>query len=53
MGITQSDITESDFKKFWRVGDSIDHLVVWENKDNPANQLEQYSIRNDESQHFE
>jgi hypothetical protein len=40
MGITQSDLTQNEFKKAWRVGDSVDHLVVWENKDNPTKYLE-------------
>jgi len=53
MGTTHSDITETEFKKFWQQSDSLDGLTIWENKDNPVHQLEQYLIRNDDSPDFE
>lgn len=46
MGSTSSDITQSEFAKTWKVSDSLDHLTVWENKDDPTHQLEQYEIQN-------
>jgi len=31
----------------------MDELIIWENIENPSYQLEQYVIRNDESNNFE
>lgn len=40
MGSNQSDLTQNEFKKTWRVADSVDHLVIWESKHNPTKYLE-------------
>ena len=44
MGNTHSDITESEFKKCWRVSDRRDNFTLWENRDDPHHKLEQYSV---------
>lgn len=48
MGSSHSDISESEFNKSWRVVETVDYLTVWENRDNPAHQLEQYYVRDPE-----
>jgi hypothetical protein len=45
MGSSHSEISESEFSKTWQIADTVDQLTVWENKDNPAHQLEQYYIQ--------
>lgn len=45
MGSAGSDITQSEFNKTWRVSESLDHLTVWENKDDPSHKLEQYEVQ--------
>jgi hypothetical protein len=44
MGSTPSDITQAEFAKSWRVSAVVDGLTVWENKDDPMHQLEEYSV---------
>lgn len=45
MGSANSDITQNEFNKAWKVSDRFDHLTVWENKDNPNHQLEEYLVQ--------
>lgn len=49
MGSSHSEISESEFNKTWRVADTVDHLTIWQNKDNPAYQLEQYYVQDPEN----
>jgi hypothetical protein len=45
MGSTQSDITQAEFAKSWKLSETVEGLSVWENKDEPTHQLEEYSVQ--------
>ena len=45
MGLTQSDITQAEFAKTWKISEVVEGLTVWENKDDPTHQLEEYSVQ--------
>jgi hypothetical protein len=51
MGSSSSEISESDFTQHWRVAHTVDNLTVWENRDDPHHQLEQYYVRDAEDDH--
>jgi hypothetical protein len=45
MGSGATGITQGEFAKVWRVAGTLDGLTIWENKDNPSHQLEEYSVQ--------
>ena len=44
MGNSNTGITQQEFSKSWRQSDTLDGLTLWENKDDPNFQLEEYSV---------
>jgi len=44
MGSNPTGITQQEFSKSWRQSDTLDGLTLWENKDDPNFQLEEYSV---------
>ena len=45
MGAAGSEIDEQTFRSEWRATTSEDHLTIWQKKDQPGSQLEEYSVR--------
>lgn len=44
MGAAGSDIDEQTFRQQWRATTTEDHLTIWEKKDQPGNQVEEYHL---------
>ena len=44
MGNSATGITDNEFAKCWTQRDTLDRLTLWENKDDPSFQLEEYSV---------
>lgn len=53
MGAAGSDIDEEKFKSEWRATTTENHLTLWEKKDQPGYQVEQYHVHSldDEKTH--
>lgn len=47
MGNNNSNLTEAQFKEHWKQVDIIDGVTIWENKQNPIQRVEQYSVRDE------
>ena len=48
MGAAGSDIDEQTFRQQWRATTTEDHLTIWEKKDQPGNQVEEYHVHSAE-----